>query len=459
MGNTLVTIDNRVLAKQLVKIAIPIAVQGVISSTLNLIDSLMVGALGEVELAAVGVGSQLFMIHYLFLFGMIGGATTFLAQFYGTRDYVNIRKVIGLVTVIGLIIGFVFFSIAFIFTRQFLRIYTNDPEVLELAVGYVRVGCLNFFFLAFSDPLMAAFRSMQRTLVPMAVSIVVFSSNTILNYIFIFGKFGAPALGVTGAGLATAIARALELIIIGTIACSRRGFINLREPNLLASFFGWNRELVVRVLKNSIPTTTNEVFWCIGTSLYVAAYSRIGVTAFASYQAATSIQSIFNFAGFSIGDAALIIIGEKLGERRREEAIAIAQKLIFVGLIAGVILGLMVIATAYPLVSLFALTKLGKVYAFRILLVYGGLMWLTLFNGINITGILRGGGDTRFAAAAELSCVWCIGVPVAFLAALVFHLPIYFCVLAVRSSELVECLILIYRVHSRKWANTVITGL
>ena len=459
MTNEPIIIDNKVLARQLVKIAIPIAIQGVISSTLNLVDNLMVGALGEVELAAVGVGAQLFMIHYLFLFGMTSGSATFLAQFYGTRDYKNIRKVVGLAMTICFVIGGLFFSVAFFFTEPFLHIYSNNAEVIALAKGYVRIQSLNFFFLAISTPLLTTFKATQKTTIPMVISFITFGSNTLMNYVLIFGKFGAPAMGVDGAALATALARVIELIITLTLACSSRGFINLREPGLFSSFFGWKRELVARVFRNSIPTTTNEVFWCIGTSLYVAAFSRIGVTAYAAYQASHSIEGIFSFAGFSIGDAALILIGEKLGEGKKEEAKVLARKLLVVGFVAGLVLGGMIILSAYPLVSLFALTKLGKVYAFRILIVYGSLLWLNLLNGINITGVLRGGGDTRFAAAAELSCIWCIGVPLAFLSALVWHLPIYLCVLAIRSSEVAEIIILMLRIRTGKWANTVITDL
>ncbi|MBQ1489931.1 MAG: MATE family efflux transporter [Eubacterium sp.] len=455
-----ITIDNRVLARQLVKIAVPIAIQGVVSATLNLIDNLMVGALGEVELAAVGVGSQIFMIHYLFLFGMNSGSATFLAQFYGTRDMANIRKVIGFAITVSSLIAVVFFSVGFFATDPFLHIYSNDEQVIALAKDYLRIGLPCFFFLGVSVPLTTAFKATQQTKVPMIISFVVFGTNTILNYILIFGKFGAPAMGVSGAALATTIARGMEILIVLTAACQKNGFINLRErKGLFRQFFGWKKEFIARILKNSVPTTCNEVFWSIGVSMYVAAFSRIGVTAYASYQAAASINNIFSFAAFSVGDAALILIGEKLGERKRDEAIILARKLLIVGVVVGVVFGLLVIASAYPLVSLFALTKLGKVYAFRILLVYGSLMWLNLFNGINITGVLRGGGDTRFAAAAELSCIWCVAVPMAFLSALVWHLPVYLCVLALRSSDLVEATILYLRVRSKKWARTVITGL
>jgi putative MATE family efflux protein len=450
-----ITIDNRTLFEKLGRIALPIAIQGVVSGTLGLIDTIMVGFLGEAELAAVGIATQIFFIHYLFLFGFTSGASTFVAQFYGTQDMKNIRKVIGFAMTVAFGVGTFFFVMAFFFTDVILRIYSNDPAIIAMAVPYVKIGTVTFFFLAVSSPLEMAFKATQQTKIPMMISILVFSTNTCLNYVLIFGKFGAPELGIAGAAIATAIARFLAVVLNLSIACSRHsGF-----AGPVGDFFSWNKELLVRIVHNALPTTGNELFWSIGTSLYVAAFSRIGTTAYASFQAAQSINSIFSFAAFSIGDATLILVGEKLGEGDKEYAYVLGKKLLKVGTIFGVLFGLLVVACAYPLIHLFALSALGKSYGFKILVVYGLTMGLNLYDGINITGILRGGGDTRFAMFAEVGCIWCVAVPLAFSAALWWHLPIYFAVLCVRGNDLVEAAILTRRFISKKWLNTVITGL
>ena len=454
-GENIIKIENKTLFEKLFRIALPIAIQGVVSGTLGLIDTLMVGFLGEAELAAVGIATQIFFIHYLFLFGFTSGSSTFVAQFYGTKDMKNIRKVIGFAITVAFGVGVVFFILSFFFTEQILRIYSNDPKVIAMAVPYVKIGTITFFFLAVSSPLEMAFKATQQTKIPMIISTLVFSTNTFLNYVFIFGKFGAPALGVTGAAIATAIARALEITLNITFAARNdTGFVGTFHE-----FTDWNKDLIGRIVKNALPTTGNELFWSVGTSMYVAAFSRIGTTAYASFQAAQSINSIFNFAAFSIGDATLILVGEKLGEGDKEYAYALGKKLLKVGTIFGAIFGLIVVACAYPMINLFALSPLGKSYGFKILLVYGLTMGLNLYDGINITGILRGGGDTRFAMFAEIGCIWLVAVPMAFAASLWWHLPIYFAVLCVRCNDVVECLILTKRFLSKKWLNTVITGL
>jgi len=449
------TIDNGALYKKLAKIAIPISIQGVVSATLGLVDNLMVGSLGEAELAAVGIATQLFHLHYMLLFGFISGTATFMAQFFGTKDFPNIRKVLGFAITVAFAAGVVFFILGFGFTDTILRIYTDDPQLIALARPYVKICSFTFFTLALSFPLEMGFKTTQQTKVPMVISIVVFSTNVCLNYILIFGKFGAPALGVAGAAVGTAIARLLEVGISITFAARKSNCFH----GPLKSFFGWNRDMILRMLKNSAPTTLNEFMWQLGQSMYVAAFARIGTTAYAAFQAAASINSLFTHAAFSIGDATLILIGEKLGEGKKDEAYVLGKKLLKIGVFFGIILGGMLILSAMPLVNLFNLTALGKQFCFRILLVYGLTMWLGLYNGIQITGTLRGGGDTKFAMIAEVLCVWTVAVPLAFISALVFKLPIFLAVLVVKLEDAVKCVILTKRFLSKKWMNNVITGL
>ena len=449
-----VTLDDRALYRKLARIAIPISIQGVVSATLGLVDNLMVGSLGEAELASVGIATQIFYIFYLMLFGFTSGTATFAAQFYGAGDYGNIRKVVGFSTVVALCAGSVLFIASFFFTDQLLRIWANDPALIEMARSYVKIGSVTFFFMALSVPLEMAFKATQQTRVPMMVSTVVFFTNVTLNYILIFGKLGMPALGVAGASLATTTARFFEVLIMVFFVCRKSNCFHgpFRE------FFGWKKDFIGRILKNAAPTTINEMLWSIGQTMYVAAFSRIGTTAYAAYQAAASINSLFTFAAFSVGDATLVMVGEKLGEGKKEETYLLGKKLLKIGTCLGILVGILLIFLAHPLVGLFNLSALGKTYAFRILLVYGCCMGLNLYNGINITGTLRGGGDTRFAMIAECSCVWIVAVPMAFIASQVLQVPIYLAVLMIKLEDVVKSVILTKRFLSRKWVNNVSSG-
>lgn len=447
-----VKIDKKQLNRKLRMLAVPIAIQGIVSSTLSLVDNLMVGFLGETELAAVGVASQVFMIFYLINFGMMGGFATFASQFYGVDDRASIRKVIGLAVTVMFSVGLVFFAVTMMSAESIMGFYTKDPAVKALAVQYLRINAVSFILIGISGPLEMSFRATQQTKVPLVVSVATFSTNTFLNYVFIFGKFGAPSLGVAGAALATAIARVLEVLI--NVFCTSRKW-NYFYGNI-KSFFGWRKELVKRIAKNAAPTTINELLWSLGQTMYVAAFNRIGTTEYAAYQAANIIANVFVFAGFSIGDAALIMIGEKLGEGKKDYTWEMSKHIIKVGIIVGAIIGAVVMLAAYPMTTLFNLTQEGRSYALKILILIGLTIPMGIYGGIHITGTLRGGGDTKFAMIAESGCVWLVAVPLAFLGATVWHLPIHWCFILIRIEELVKGIILTWRYMSKKWMNTVI---
>lgn len=440
--------------KKLIKIAAPIAVQGIISSSLGLVDNIMVGSLGEEALAAVGIAMQIFFVQYLFVFGFVSGCGTFVAQFYGAGDKKGVHKTLGFAITISLLIGLVFFIAAFFFPERVIALYTDDLSVVPLARTYMRTGSWTILFLGFSIPIEAALRGTQQTTLPLYISSFVFSLNTILNYFLIYGKLGFPHWGVFGAAIATVIARFLEMFILLMV---------IRKGNYLSGrmseYFDWKKAFLKRVLNNAKSTTGNELFWSLGQTVYVAAFARLGVTAYASFQAANNINGVFIFAGYSIGDATLIMLGEYLGRRENELAERIAKKVLKIGTVIGIISAFGLYFLGRLMLQLFDLTDLGRVYSERLLLVMAIIMAIKVYCTILVTGILRAGGDTKFAMFAECGAVWLIGVPLAFIGALTLHLPIYLVYALIGTYNIVEAIILTLRFKSKKWNKTMIIGL
>ncbi|MHC1721916.1 MAG: MATE family efflux transporter [Aminipila sp.] len=426
--------------------------QSLITSSLSLVDNLMVGSLGETELAAVGIAIQMYFIHWMVMFGFTSGASTYMAQFWGVRDLKNIKKTTGLAICICFCISLIFFIVAMFFPHMVMRLFTDIPELVKLGTGYIRIDAFTFLTISITVPFTAALRTTQQTQVPLYISIFVFTTNTLLNYIFVFGNFGAPKLGVTGTALATLIARCFELLLVLFVVFGKKNIVSGR----LSEYFGWPKEFIGRIVKNAIPTTMNETLWGIGTAMYAAAYARVGVTEYAAVQASNVINNLFVMASFSVGDATLILVGQKLGEGKLDFAYELGKKLLRVGAVLGIIGGGLLIICAKPIIGLFDLTPEGQKYAFYVLTVYGLFMWLAVYNGISITGILRSGGDTIFAMVTEMGSIWFYAVPMAFIATLVLHLPIYFAVLMVKTEDLIKFFILSKRFFSKKWANNVI---
>jgi len=247
----------------------------------------------------------------------------------------------------------------------------------------------------------------------------------------------------------------VEALLVTYMVFGRKNII----AGKLRDFIGWSRTYAVRILSNSIPTTINETMWGLGTAMYVAAFARVGITEFAAFQAGNTIQNILVMAGFSIGDAILILVGKKLGEGKTDEAYYLAKRLLRIGIIIGLVFGGILILIAKPIISLYSFTAEGEKYTFYILLIYGSTMWLILLGGMLVVGVMRCGGDTKFAMATEVGTVWLIGVPMAFFATMFLGLPIYLAVLAVKLEEVVKAIVLLRRFYSRKWAKNMVDDL
>ena len=436
-------------------VAAPIALQSLIGSSLNLVDNLMIGHLGELPLNAVGVSVQIFFVYWMFVFGFASGAATFISQFYGVRELKNIRRTTGFALCVAFGMGMIFFLAAEIFPEYLLRVFTRFPEVIEEGVTYVRVGAPVFLLVPLTQAFTVALRATQQTTQPLIASAIALCLNTLMNYILIYGAFGAPAMGVAGAALATVISRSVELGIILFLVFGRRNII----AGPIREFFGFSGDLAARIVKNAIPTTINETMWGLGTALYVAAFARISISAGAAVQACNTISNLFSMVAFSVGDAVLILVGQKLGEGKMDEAWKMSVILVKLSVLIGLVLGALTILFGKPILSLFDFSAEGETYAWRILIVYAATLFMEVYNGVQIVGCLRCGGDTRFAMFTEVGSIWLIGVPLAFITSLALHWPVYLAVLAVKTEGVVKGIILTRRYIGRRWLRNVIEGI
>jgi len=447
-----IVIESKSLYKTLARVALPIALQSLITSSLNLLDNLMVGNLGEVELAAVGLSSQLFFVHLGVMFGFASGASAFMAQFWGKKETHSIRKVVGFAVTVCFSVSLLFFLPAVLIPEKVLGLFTDIPEVIDLGKDFIRIAAIGFLTLGITYPLSAALRTTQQTSIPLKISAVIFSVNTILNFFLIFGNFGAPELGVTGAATATAIARTLELLLYIYVIFVRKNLLAGR----IREFIDWNRPLVKRILVTAVPVLINETMWSMGMATYNAAYGRMGITEFAAIQASSTLNTLFILAIFSLGDALLILVGQRIGMGQMDYAFALTKRLLRIGICVGAVSGSLLILTSQFIIRLFNFTAEGQHYALLIICVYGIFMPLKVYNGLNIVGTMRCGGDTRFAMFVEVGSVWIIGVPLVFFGALYLGLPIYFVVLMAQTEEVVKSFICSRRFRSKKWLNNLV---
>ena len=441
--------------KRLFQVMLPIVVSGVISSSLSLLDNLMVGSLGETALSGVGLAGQFGFFEWMIVFGVCSGCSTFYAQFWGPKDLAGIRKTIGINWCITVPVGILFTLLSLLCPRFIMGLLTNIPELIESGSVYLRFVCINFFAIGFCQPLYTSLKATQQTKIPMMISSSSFLIDVILNYMLIFGKLGCPALGVKGAAIATAAARAYEVVMLIIVVFVRQNM--LAAP--IKEFFSFSKDFARRVLRNTVTTTVNESLWGLATVTYSAIYGRLDISSYAAYQACSAIMDVFVTAGFACGDASLIFVGEALGKNDKAEAKAITKRLIKTGIIFSSMIALIVIAVGPYMLPLFALTEVGMAKAKLVMLVRACGVPFNVMIAMFISGIFRSGGDTRFAAITEISTMYLIGIPCVYIAGLVIGLPVHLIILCSYIENVVKLSICVGRYRSGKWLNNVIENM
>lgn len=442
---------NKNFYKIILTLAVPIIIQNLITSSLNLVDNVMIGTLGENEIAAVGLANQYFFIFMMSMTGITGGTSIFLSQYYGKKDTKSIKNFMGITFVIGTIVASAFAILAF-FTPVFvMKIFTKDTTVINLGVSYLRTVSLSYIFTIVTLTFSTALRSTGQASLPMAGSIIGILSNAGFNYIFIFGKLGLPAMGVRGAALGTTFSRLLEMLFVVTIIYAKNYSVKCRLNELL-----FTKHQFKNFIKTATPVIFNDIMWSLGISAYSIAYAKVGTNALASMQVAITINNLFNIFGTGLAAATAIIIGNKIGESKKELAIEYTHKISKISVALGIIIGLTLILTSPLIVKLFNITAETKAITLTVLKIMAIITPLRFFNITMIIGAFRGGGDVNYAIFTELICVWGIAVPLSFIGAAILHLNIIWVYMLVCFEEIVKLFFEIPRFKSNRWIKEVI---
>ncbi len=447
--------STRLYYRQLFSIAIPITLQNLIQSSLNTVDTIMVGKLGEVSIAGVGLANQFFFIFLMFLFGINSGTSIFHSQFHGKGDYVSIRKCFGYSLKIGLLTSIPFSIVGIFFAPMIIGIFSSDPLVLQVGSDYLRIIAYSFVITAVSFSYSSALRSIGFSNIPMMISLVVLTMNTLLNYVLIFGLFGFPRLGVAGAAWATAVSRLIEVAAFWMVVHKGHKYLH----GSFAAIFQIDPKLAARIKHTIVPVVLNESLWGIGVSIYLIAYAMLGTDALASYQISNTVFRLFFVLSIGFANACQVMIGQQLGRSDFKTAIEYAHRFVKLGLVVGVIIG-GAMAVMGPLLLPFFKVSPGVWKDVQYTLWGMGLMMAPkTLSAIYVVGILRGGGDTKFSLYLEILNVYLIGIPLSFIGVMLFHLPIYWVVLLTNVEEVTKAIAGTHRLISNKWAKNVVSDL
>lgn len=436
--------------RKLGRIVLPIVLQQILNQGAGFVDTIMVSRVGGVS--AVAVATQLDWLLGPVTFGVNSGVNIYSSQFYGAKDEKSLKKCFGFSMLMSLLIALVFFLLAALAGQSVLRFYSTDCEIVRLGWRYLRIVCFGYLFSAVTSAFTFAYRSVQRTKIPMYIGFGINVINACLNYVLIFGKLGLPAMGVAGAALATVIANACGAAahIVWGVATRQPFLGTFREMT------DWSRAFLTPIIRRMLPLIANEALFGFGNSMYMKAYGLLGGSAIEIYKIGNTVGSFFFTAAMGMNNAAGLLVGEQLGKKDLAGAKKCVRCLFPVSAALAILVFLLITVTAGPLVSLFGLTdeaiRAGAVMMVRLFAIRIGFR---LFNVIFMSTI-RAGGDSYFLMFLDCGVVWLVGVPLAFFAVKTLGVTSITTLYAlIQAEQLVRMLLGIFRYRQGKWCRNL----
>ncbi len=448
---------GRAFYRDVILLALPILLQNLCTTLLGLVDTFMVGALGEAPLAAVQVANNPVFVIQLVIFGLQSGSSVLISQFWGKGDTNSINRVMGLGCYVAGAIAALFAAVMCFFPTQLMGLLTDNEALIPLAASYARIVGPSYLFNSITGVYVGAHRAMENPKLGMSIFAASMSTNTFLNWVLIFGNLGAPALGVEGAALATLLSRILEFLLMGGYALTNRRF-RLRP----ALFFRPGALLVGKFFHYSGPVVLNETLWGLGTALHkvVMGHMEGSTEILAARAVAGSIEDLCTVAIFAVGGTTAIIVGREIGAGRRAHIYEIGGALNLLAMACGLGIGVPLALCAHTIFPslvypIFSLSPAAGEIATMMLTFIGAVLPLRAFNTVNTVGVLRGGGDVRAATVIDLIPLWLVALPLSALFGLVLKWGIFWVYIGVVMEMITKFFIGVPRFRSRAWINDV----
>jgi len=438
--------------RTLFMIAIPSALQSVVSYSVGLADTVMVGQLGDASLAGVAVSNQVNAFLFSLLSGITSGASVLIAQYWGKRDNATIKRVFSLVFFMCTGIGMCATVLVLAAPRAVLRLMAGDnAELISAAIPYFTVVCFSYVLYAATISVVSMLRNVEVVMAALFTSVVAALTNISLNWILIFGKFGFPAMGVAGAALATVISRVVELTIIAVYALLVQKKFPLRLSDLLSA----KLYIFKAFMKYGFPITLGDSQWAFVGVLKAAIIGHLGTLMVSANSIADSIMGLGFIASGSLAAGAIVVVGKEVGAGDYIKARRYSNKIQIIFACMAVVMATLVFSLREPIASLFEVSEGVKTLAVQFITIGAFTLLGTLYHASCFVGINRGAGDGRFVLIVDMICGWLVVLPAMYLAGYVFPLPLPFVYLASRIDQCFKWIIAFFRLRGDKWIHNV----
>lgn len=443
---------NREFYVRLFQIAVPVILQSLITTGVNLVDNIMLGQLTETALSASTQANQFIGLFTFAMMGISMGASVLSSRFYGARDYISLKKVITIALRFGLLLGALFTLADILIPQQIISLYFkgSESEIIAEGVTYLRWSIPTFLLMAISLVCTNIMRSAGLTHVPLIASASAFGINIGANYIFIFGHLGAPAMGVAGAALGTVVARVVEAAIILAFFFRNRS-LNYRLKDLFLP----SGDMLPEFVRISVPVMLSDTLLGLGDNVLAVVMGQIGASFVSANSITNVIQRVSTIFITGLSFSGCFLTGQVLGERRIEDAQRQGYTYAILGLVIGIVAAAIIQVIAVPVVNAYNISAQTKEIAFELMNAVSVIIIFRSTNSILTKGVLRGGGDTKFLLMADMTTMWLLAVPLGALAGLVLHLPAFWIYIFLHFDQIVKAVWCLFRLKSEKWIKKV----
>ena len=442
---------DKAFIKRLVSVALPIMFLNLVTSSLGIIDGVMVGHLGQAPYAAVTQMSRYMFLFNITQFGIVSGSSIFLAQFWGKKDIDGMRRVMGMCMRLTIPLALVFSGAARFLPHQVAGLFLQPGDSAAYAAEFLTWVSPYFLIVSIEAAFIAAMKSSEQTFIPMLAGSIALATNTLLNYILIFGKLGLPALGVKGSAIATVISGGISLTINLSLSYKKR----LASAITLKQLLAFDGAFFRRFLKTIVPVIFNEGLWALGITMYSIIFGRLGDTAVSAMGIYNTVDQLVFVTIYGLMHASAIIVGRSIGAGDPKEAYVYAKRLLLTAVSLGIATGLIMFVSRYWLAARFDISPEARQLAVTFMGFASLFSWAKAFNCINVVGVLRSGGDTVFSLTLDVGSIWCIGVPLVTITALVLHWPVEMVYLCTMAEEVPKLILGLRRMLSKKWINNL----
>ena len=444
-------VRERAFYKSMFALAVPVILQNIVVFLTQMLDTVMLGELGDVAMTASSLANQPFFIFNMLTFGLGSGAAVLTAQYWGKKEIEPIRMILTMIVRATVLIGLLLTIVSLLIPEQLMMIFSLVSDVIREGATYMRIMCICYAFFGFSSSFYTTLRSVESVKIAVVSNVAALVVNGGLNYILIFGKLGLPALGVRGAAIATLCARLVEFLIavIYMLFFDRKLKLRLRE------FFRFDKQLFFDLVHISTPVVINEVMWALGTSMQARLLGQLGTQVVTANSIVSIVQQLATVMVFGVAGAAAVLIGKAIGEGDMEEARNRGFTFKWLSVGVGVIVCVIIFSLRSVAVDFYNVSAEAKSFAYDMMLVTSIVGFFMSMSAVGIVGILRGGGDTKFSLNAEIFALWAVAVPVAYFTAFVLHWPPIFVYCMIKLDEPVKNVLIWIRLRGTRWLRDV----